>query len=157
MRPVDADEHPRILCPRQRPRYLAATRREKRCLLDEVVAVTGSHRKATLGRLHRPPRSTPRAARTGRPRVYGPDVTLGALHAMPATAAVLRRVRVATLKRLLAPVRTTRLPSERGMTCAGTRLKLQVPIRTLAECRQDERATTGRRGRQAPCPDRASQ
>ena len=140
--------------PRQRPRYLAATRREKRRLLDglldEVVTVTGSHRKATLGRLHR---STPRAARTGRPRVYGPDVTLGVLHAMPATA-VLRRVSVATLKRLLAPIRATRLPRGRGMTCAGTWLKHQIPIRTFAECR---RATTGRRGRHAPCPGRASQ
>lgn len=62
----------------QRPRYLAATRGEKRRLLDEVVAVTGYHRKAALRRLHRPPGSTPRAARTGRPRVYGPDVTLAA-------------------------------------------------------------------------------
>jgi len=148
--------------PRQRPRYLAATRREKRRLLDErlldeVVAVTGSHRKATLGRLHRPPRSTPRAARTGRPRVHGPDVTLGARRAMPATAAALRRVSVATLKRLLAPIRATRLPRGRGMTCAGTWLKHQIPIRTLAEWRQDERATTRRRVRQAPCPGRASQ
>jgi hypothetical protein len=40
--------------------------------------VTGYHRKAALRRLHRPPRSTPRTARTGRPRVYGPDVTLAA-------------------------------------------------------------------------------
>ena len=62
----------------QRPRYLAASRREKCRILDEVVAVTGYHRKAALRRLHRAPRSTPCAARTGRPRVYGPDVTLAA-------------------------------------------------------------------------------
>jgi hypothetical protein len=62
----------------QRPRYLAAARRTKRRILDEVVAVTGYHRKAALRRLHRPPRSTPREARTGRPRVYGPDVAAAA-------------------------------------------------------------------------------
>jgi hypothetical protein len=50
----------------------------KRRILDEVVAVTGSHREAALRRLHRPPRATPRAARTGRPRVYGPDVAAAA-------------------------------------------------------------------------------
>jgi hypothetical protein len=62
----------------QRPRYLAAARSTKRRILDEVVAVTGYHRKAALRRLHRPPRATPRAARTGRPRVYGADVAAAA-------------------------------------------------------------------------------
>lgn len=62
----------------QRPRYLAAARSTKRRILDEVVAVTGYHRKAALRRLHRPPRATPREARTGRPRVYGPDVAAAA-------------------------------------------------------------------------------
>jgi hypothetical protein len=62
----------------QRPRYLAASRREKRRILDEVVVVTGYHRKAALRRLHRPPRTTPREARTGRPRVYGPAVVVAA-------------------------------------------------------------------------------
>ena len=57
----------------QRPRYLQGSRRQKRQILDEVVAVTGYHRKAALRRLHRPPQTPPRAARTGRPRVYGPD------------------------------------------------------------------------------------
>ena len=148
----------------QRPRYLTASRREKRRILDEVVAVTGYHRKAALRRLHRPPRTTPRAARTGRPRVYGPEVTLaaqvlweasgeigavrlqpflpelldrllafGALPLTPDTAAALRRVSAATLKRLLAPIRATRPPRGRGTTRAGTWLKHQIPIRTFAE------------------------
>lgn len=148
----------------QRPRYLAASRQEKHRLLDEVVAVTGYHRKAALRRLHQPPRSTPRTARTGRPRVYGPDVTLAAqvlweasgeigavrlqpfvpelldrllafqvLRLAPATAAGLRQVSAATLKRLLAPIRATRPPRGRGTTRAGTWLKHQIPIRTFAD------------------------
>jgi hypothetical protein len=148
----------------QRPRYLAASRREKRRILDEVVAVTRYHRKAALRRLHRPPRLTPCAARTGRPRVYGPDVVAAAqvlweasgeigavrlqpflpelldrlrafeaLRLTPDTAAALRRVSAATLKRLLAPIRATRPPRGRGTTRAGTWLKHQIPIRTFAE------------------------
>jgi len=148
----------------QRPRYRAASRREKRRILDEVVAVTGYHRKAALRRLHRAPRTTPRAARTGRPRVYGPDVTVAAqvlweasgeigavrlqpflpelldrllaFRALPLTldtAAALRRVSAATLKRLLAPIRATRPLRGRGTTRAGTWLKHQIPIRTFAE------------------------
>ena len=148
----------------QRPRYLAASRREKRRILDEVVAATRYHRKAALRRLHRPPRTTPRAARTGRPRVYGPAVVVAAqvlweasgeigavrlqpflpelldrllafraLPLTPDTAAALRRVSAATLKRLLVPIRATRPPRGRGTTRAGTWLKHQIPIRTFAE------------------------
>jgi hypothetical protein len=148
----------------QRPRYLAASRREKHRILDEVVAVTGYHRKAALRRLRRPPRTPSRQARTGRPRVYGPDVVaaaqvlweasgeigavrlqpfvpelldrllaFGALPLTPDTAAALRRVSAATLKRLLAPIRATRPPRGRGTTRAGTWLKHQIPIRTFAE------------------------
>jgi hypothetical protein len=148
----------------QRPRYLAVSRREKHRILDEVVAVTRYHRKAALRRLHRPPRLTPCAARTGRPRVYGPDVLaaaqvlweasgeigavrlqpfvpelldrLGAFDALrltPDTAAALRRVSAATLKRLLAPIRATQPRRGLGITRAGTWLKHQIPIRTFAE------------------------
>ena len=50
----------------QRERYQQATRAEKRQLLDEVVAVTGIHRKAAIRLLRRAPR--PRAdARARRP------------------------------------------------------------------------------------------
>ena len=41
----------------QRVRYLQATRSEKRRLLDEVVAVTGIHRKAAIRLLRRAPRA----------------------------------------------------------------------------------------------------
>jgi hypothetical protein len=56
----------------QRARYLAAaTRAEKGRLLDEVVAVTGLHRKAAIRLLRRAPRSPTAQPRAGRPRVYG--------------------------------------------------------------------------------------
>lgn len=58
----------------QRERYLAATRAEKGPLLDEVVAVTGLHRKAAIRLLRRPPRPPTRRSRAGRPRRYGPAV-----------------------------------------------------------------------------------
>ena len=55
----------------QRERYLAATRAEKGILLDEVVAVTGLHRKAAIRLLRRAPRAPTARSRAGRPRIYG--------------------------------------------------------------------------------------
>ena len=49
----------------QRERYLRAPRAEKRQLLDEVVAVTGIHRKAAIRLLRRAARPGGRAARPG--------------------------------------------------------------------------------------------
>ena len=58
----------------QRERYLAATRAEKGTLLDEVVTVTGLHRKAAIRLLRRPPRAPTARSRAGRPPVYGSAV-----------------------------------------------------------------------------------
>jgi hypothetical protein len=58
----------------QRERYLAAPRAEKGALLDEVVAVTGLHRKAAIRLLRRAPRAPTVRSRAGRPRLYGPAV-----------------------------------------------------------------------------------
>jgi len=55
----------------QRERYLAATRVEKGLLLDEVVAVTGLHRKAAIRLLRRAARAPTARSRAGRPRIYG--------------------------------------------------------------------------------------
>jgi hypothetical protein len=55
----------------QRERYLAATRAEKGTLLNEVVTVTGLHRKAAIRLLRRPPRAPTARSRAGRPPVYG--------------------------------------------------------------------------------------
>jgi hypothetical protein len=59
---------------RQRTRYELADRRQKQALLDEIVAVTGMHRKAVIRLLRRPPRSASAPSRAGRPRQYGPEV-----------------------------------------------------------------------------------
>ena len=43
-------------------------------MLDEVVAVTGLHRKAAIRLLRRAPRAPTVRSRAGRPRPYGPAV-----------------------------------------------------------------------------------
>lgn len=58
----------------QRERYLQATRAEKSRLLDEVVTVTGIHRKAAIRLLRRPPRAPTARPHSGRPRLYGSAV-----------------------------------------------------------------------------------
>ena len=62
----------------QRERYLHAPRAEKHRLLNEVVAVTGLHRKAAIRLLRRSPRPPGRCPRSGRPRWYGPAVATAA-------------------------------------------------------------------------------
>ena len=62
----------------QRARYLAAPREEKSRLLNEVVAVTGLHRKAAIRLLRRAPRPPRARTRAGRPRLYGPAVAAAA-------------------------------------------------------------------------------
>jgi hypothetical protein len=58
----------------QRERYQHATRAEKHQLLDEIVSVTGMHRKAAIRLLRRAPRARLGPSRAGRPRCYGPAV-----------------------------------------------------------------------------------
>ena len=58
----------------QRERYQRATRAEKRALLDEIVTVTGLHRKSAIRLLRRAPRSAAMPSRAGRPPVYGAAV-----------------------------------------------------------------------------------
>ena len=62
----------------QRERYQQASRRDKQRLLDEMVAVTGMHRKAAIRLLRRTPRSAAPPVRTGRPRRYGAEVAVAA-------------------------------------------------------------------------------
>ncbi|MGH7394521.1 MAG: integrase catalytic domain-containing protein [Candidatus Methylomirabilales bacterium] len=62
----------------QRARYLRAPRAEKHALLNEVVAVTGLHRKGAIRLLRRPPRPPTSRPRSGRPRVYGSAVAAAA-------------------------------------------------------------------------------
>jgi len=58
----------------QRERYQQASRGDKHRLLDEMVAVTGMHRKAAIRLLRRVPRAAAAPGRGGRPRRYGPEV-----------------------------------------------------------------------------------
>jgi len=62
----------------QRMRYQQASRAEKHRLLDEIVTVTGIHRKAAIRLLRRAPRPPGARAPGGRPRRYGPEVAAGA-------------------------------------------------------------------------------
>jgi hypothetical protein len=62
----------------QRERYLRAPRAEKHRRLNEVVAVTGRHRKAAIRLLRRPLRPPTSRPRSGRPRRYGPAVAAAA-------------------------------------------------------------------------------
>jgi hypothetical protein len=63
---------------KQRERYQGATRAEKHRLLDEIVAVTGIHRKAAIRLLRRAPRPRATPGPGGRPREYGPAVASAA-------------------------------------------------------------------------------
>ena len=63
---------------KQRERYQHAPRAEKHRLLDEVVAVTGLHRKAAIRLLRRAPRPRPTPGPGGRPREYGPAIARAA-------------------------------------------------------------------------------
>ncbi len=62
-------------CERQRDRYREADRTER--ILDEVVAVTGYHRKSAVRLLSGRTRKG-RGGRVGRPVEYGPDVAAAA-------------------------------------------------------------------------------
>ena len=62
----------------QRARYQQASRADKHRLLDEVVAVTGMHRKAAIRLLRRVSRAVPAPPRSGRPRRYGAEVAAAA-------------------------------------------------------------------------------
>ena len=62
----------------QRERYHRLPRAERSRLLDEIVAVTGYHRKAVLRALRLLPRRRAGRAAVGRPRHYGTDVAAAA-------------------------------------------------------------------------------
>jgi hypothetical protein len=148
---------------KQGERYRRATRGEKTRLLDEVVAVTGFHRKAAI-RLLGTKRRSSQGKRTGRPPRYGPDVaqaarilweaagyigarrlqpfvgelverlkSCGELQLYPSTEHLLRTASGATLQRLLKPFRKMAPPRGQTITTQGTWLKHQIPVRTFAD------------------------
>jgi hypothetical protein len=147
----------------QRERYMKATKKEKGRILDEVMAVTGYHRKAAV-RLLRGRRREGRGGPPGRPVIYGDEVAalarlvyeasggigakrlhpfvpelaarleaLGELKATPQASILLRQASPATLERLLAPDRIIMRRRVRSLTRPGTLLKQRIPVRTFKD------------------------
>ena len=143
-------------------RYLKANKKEKGLILDEVIKVTGYHRKAAVRLLRR--HLQPRGQRRGRKRHYGDEtVTVlrmlweasdhlcskrlkpfigelirvlrrhGELGIDTDVEAELSRMSPSTIDRLLRPWR--RLGGYRPLTSTkpGTLLKKSIPIRTFAD------------------------
>ncbi len=127
----------------QRERYLAATRAEKGLLLDEVVAVTGLHRKAAIRLLRRCPRAPTARARAGRPRIYGWAVTHAAEVLWQATGHIGPQRLQPFVPELLD--RLTR-DGELALTPAVDKLVRQVSVATLGRLLGPARARRPTRG-----------
>ena len=145
---------------RMRERYEGSPKATRGALLDEVVAVTGYHRKAAVRLLNRATPVAPRGPRRGRPVRYGPGV-VRALRAIWEAAGYPWSVRLRALiptwlpwlqqrqrvsardaarvgadecaadgPRVLAPVKRTLKKRQYGGTKPGTLLKHHIPIKT---------------------------
>lgn len=145
-----------------RPRYRRANKAEKRCILDEFVAITGYHRKHAI-RLLKHGVKKPKRKKRGRPKVYTGEVISVLikiwkvcdcicskrlhpfLREMMAvlereeelalsvkTKRLLLQISPATIDRCLRRVRRQR---GRGLstTKPGTLLKQAIPVRTFAD------------------------
>ena len=148
---------------RQGERYAEADRTEKTRILDEVVAVTGYHRKSVVRRLAGRRRPA-RGGAVGRPVQYDGKVAgaaalvheaagrigarrlhpfvgelaarlaaLGELVLEPETMDLLNRASPATLERLLAAQQPSVRRKPRGLTKPGTALRHRIPVRTFRD------------------------
>jgi transposase InsO family protein len=142
-------------------RYLAATKKQKSRIIDEVCAALQYHRKAAIRALRRPVGEQP--SRAGRPLTYGPlvDAALrqvseiaddacgkrlapflpelvdalercGALTLDPAVRDKLVRMSAASVDRHLAPYRRS-FPRQPYRATSPSSIKAQIPIRTFGE------------------------
>lgn len=158
----------RELVRRRRAEYVGAkTRAECARILDELVALTGYHRKSLLRRLSGPDAVKPPAHPPGRISKYAvilpllrklwaagffacgkrlapflPDlvellVASGEIEVTPFEGRLLRSVSSATIDRLLVADRNP-LGRGRSTTKAGTLLRSQIPIRTYADWSEQE-------------------
>jgi hypothetical protein len=150
-----------------RPRYLKASKREKKRILDEFCQVTGYHRKSAVRLLRHPPKAS--AKRRGRPKKYGPDLVPPLKVAwesidrccstrlapfLPELIPILERhkelklseamraklvtVSASTIDRLLAPFRRRMGRRSPGTTRSVSTLKGLIPIRTYAQRKPTE-------------------
>jgi len=150
-----------------RPRYLKASKREKKRILDEFCQVTGYHRKSAIRLLRHPPKAA--GKRRGRPKKYGPDLVAALKVAWEATdricstrlapflpelipilerhkelklseamRAKLVTVSASTIDRLLAPFRRRMGRRSPGTTRSVSTLKGLIPIRSYAQRKPTE-------------------
>ncbi len=148
---------------RQSGGYQKATKKEKGKILDEVVRVTGYHRKSAV-RLLSGRRRVRQGGPNGRPVVYGPKVAAAArvvheaaggigakrlqpfvcelagrleefseLQTDPETGHLLGKASRSTLERLLAPYQMGMRRKVRSPTKPGTLLRNRVALRTFRD------------------------
>ncbi len=148
---------------RQQDRYVAANRSEKGRILDEVVIVTGCHRKSAVRLLTGRSRPT-RGGRVGRPVEYDSRVAdaalvvheaagrigarrlhpfvseltarlvaLGELTLEPDTQRLLVSASPATLERMLAGAQLPVRRKSRSLTKPGTMLRNRIQVRTFSD------------------------
>ena len=146
-----------------RPRYLRASRGEKKRILDELVAVTEYHRKYAIALLRSRPRRTGQRRKAAKRQYQGPVVVAleklwrianricakrlvpvlghylealerhGELRLAGETRRLLLEMSPATADRLLRRIRQQERPHGLSTTKPGTLLKSSIPIRTYAE------------------------
>ena len=127
----------------QRARYQQASRADKHRLLDEVVAVTGMHRKAAIRLLRRVSRAPPGLPRSGRPRRYGPEIAAAAAVLWQASGRIgAHRLHPFVPELLDRLVRC----GELAVTPAVDKLVRQASRPTLARLLEPARAQYPRRG-----------
>jgi len=146
-----------------RPRYTLGNRTAKRRILDELVAVTGYHRKYAIQLLNHPPKGRTHKRRVSQPKYDGrvraaleqvwraancicgkrlaPALAefvtalerYGELKLDAETRRLLLRLSPATADRLLKRARQGLRPHGLGTTKPGTLLLQAIPIRTFAQ------------------------
>ena len=145
------------------PRYLAGSRSEKKRILDELVAVTGYHRKHAIALLRSQPKRGSSRRNAARRKYQGPVVValervwrvancICAKRLMPVmghylealerhgelsldaqTRDALLQMSPATGDRLLRRARQNERPHGLSTTKPGTLLKNSIPVRTFAQ------------------------